>query len=238
MHLPYGIEPLLLRLWCAGAVKIDLQSGFKLKYHEDEPWKRPSPIKLALATRTTRPDEGVLEREDIEVIGKALWRRAEEKKLHYAGVAGVPNAGNDLAKAFVAEAYHSGLGREVSRLTLEKMTHIGNRHVGKLLAVSPDLPRGDRVLLLDDVATKAESKEETAERLRHEDYKVTDCLVFVDRQEGAARNLEKIHVRLHSVLTLGQMVSFYHEHGFIGDDAARYLRAYMEESAAESAAAH
>lgn len=219
------LDALLMRLRGVGAVAVDLEKGFLLKHHENRPGAKRSPIKINLATPDVRPD-GMLTPVDMRNVIRFMWKYSKEKSLRYSGVAGVPNAGNALAEAFVDTAYHDA-GEVVSLLTLDKYEEGGKRHIGKLKKVSPTLPRGERVLLLDDVATKGESKEEAAEQLRAEGYEVHDCLMFVDREQGASASLELINLNLHAVTTLQNMVSLYHQRGFINDRELEIIRGYV-----------
>jgi orotate phosphoribosyltransferase len=199
------LDPFLLRLLGSGTVQIDDVHGFSLKHHDANPNARRSPIKINLATPDVRP-EGRLTLTDVRRMARFMVLAVKEKKLEYSGVAGVPNAGNRLAEAFVQE-YYDICHASLPLLTLEK--DADKRHVGKLLKVSEGLPRGENILIIDDVATRATSKEEASEVLRHEGYWVKDCLVFVDREEGAREILRKSHVELHSVTTLKYMVDLY-----------------------------
>lgn len=216
------LEAFLVRLWGAKAVLVDFENGFLLKQHVDRPGAKRSPFKINLATPAMRP-EGRLTEVDIKKIARFMWLQSQELGLRFDGVAGVPHAGNPLAEEFVRVAYHEDAGRDLARLTLDKYAEGGKRHVGKLLKVTRELPRGSTVLLLDDVATKGESKEEAAEMLRLEDYKVSDCLVFADREQGAAESLQDIQLRLHSVTTAAHMFELYAHRNFISHTELEHL---------------
>ena len=65
---------------------------------------------------------------------------------------------------------------------------------------------GDKVLLLDDVITKGRSKIDTIALLEKAGLIVQDVLVIIDRQLGGADALAERGYRLHSIMTLHDML--------------------------------
>lgn len=61
---------------------------------------------------------------------------------------------------------------------------------------------GERVLLVDDLITRADSKLETIAPLREAGLVVEDILVVLDREQGGAEILAEHGYRLHSLITL------------------------------------
>lgn len=225
MHKPNTLlQTFFLNLYGIGAVKINSDEGFLLKAHEQNPKLPPSPFFINLRT-ADNPNSGPLDQRDVNQVAKFFWAYTLERDIDFGGVAGVPNAGNPLAKALVAEAYHAS-GMEKHLLTLAKMTGGGKRHVGKLLKTGY-LPRGSRVIVVDDVATKAGSKEETVEQLRIEGFQVTDCLVFLDREQGARKNLQKIQVALHAIATASELFAFYRNSNLIDEKTHQTVAGYL-----------
>jgi orotate phosphoribosyltransferase len=64
------------------------------------------------------------------------------------------------------------------------------------------LQPGDKVLVLDDVATTGKNIIEAAETIRGEGGVVEDAVVLLDRQQGGTANLSKIGVKLHAFTTM------------------------------------
>jgi len=64
------------------------------------------------------------------------------------------------------------------------------------------LQPGDKVLVLDDVVTTGKSLLEATEAISAEGGIVEDAVVLLDRQQGAERNLQKKHVKLHAFTTM------------------------------------
>ncbi|MDE1925372.1 MAG: hypothetical protein KGH79_04325 [Patescibacteria group bacterium] len=197
----------LRRLRTIGAIQVDVTpgGGFRLRSHEDDPFAPLSPISFEFATARS-PKPGPLGQYEVEEIGKFLWQRAHEHNLLFPGVAGVPHGGTALARAYQAQAYHA-TGATIQLLTLGKFSEeSGKQHVGRVLK-RQDLPRGERVLIIEDTVTKGGRVEETVEQVRLEGDKVTHALVFLDRQQRAAANLSKIGVMLYPVATMDMVLN-------------------------------
>ncbi|TRZ49934.1 orotate phosphoribosyltransferase [bacterium] len=65
----------------------------------------------------------------------------------------------------------------------------------------PKLKKGERVILVDDVATTGKALIEAKEALDVLGVKIERAIVIVDRQEGAKENLRKAGLRLDSIFT-------------------------------------
>jgi uridine monophosphate synthetase len=65
---------------------------------------------------------------------------------------------------------------------------------------------GETVLLIDDLITKGHSKIEAIAPLVAAGLRVNDILVLIDREQGGAEELANLGCRLHSVLTLTQLL--------------------------------
>ena len=87
---------------------------------------------------------------------------------------------------------------------------------------------GMRVLIVDDLAAGGGSLVTTADGLRNAGLMVSDVVVLLDREQGAARRLEATGVRMHTILSLAVVLTYLdsakllHEGDF--DRAMAYLR--------------
>lgn len=68
---------------------------------------------------------------------------------------------------------------------------------------------GERVVVIDDLATTGGSKFEAIDKLITAGLEVRDVVVLIDRQSGAAHALEGGGYRFHAVLTLTQMLDYW-----------------------------
>jgi orotate phosphoribosyltransferase len=106
-------------------------------------------------------------------------------------LAGIPTAG--IAYAAVL-AFN--LSKPFLYVRKEAKEHGRERRIEGLLQP------GDKVLVLDDVATTGKNIIEAAETIRGEGGVVEDAVVLLDRQQGGAANLRKMGVKLHAFTTM------------------------------------
>jgi orotate phosphoribosyltransferase len=66
----------------------------------------------------------------------------------------------------------------------------------------PELKRGDKVILVDDVATTGKALVEAKQALDKAGIIADTAIVIVDRHEGAKRNLENAGLKLKSIFTI------------------------------------
>jgi uridine monophosphate synthetase len=66
---------------------------------------------------------------------------------------------------------------------------------------------GERVVLLDDLATTGGSKIEALEKLTENGLRVRDVVVLIDRESGAASEMAKAGLGFHAVFTLSNLLS-------------------------------
>ncbi|MDP2939573.1 MAG: orotate phosphoribosyltransferase [Candidatus Omnitrophota bacterium] len=78
---------------------------------------------------------------------------------------------------------------------------------GKMRRIEgPQIKKGSRVIVIDDVATTGKSILEAVEVLRQDGIKVDKAIVIVDRQEGAAHNLTKKNCSLISIFKASEFL--------------------------------
>ena len=109
-------------------------------------------------------------------------------------LAGIPTAGIAYAAVLAFK-----LSKPFLYVRKEAKEHGRERRIEGLLQP------GDKVLVLDDVATTGKNIIEAAEAIRAEGGVVEDAVVLLDRQQGGAVNLRKIGVKLHAFTTMKQI---------------------------------
>jgi uridine monophosphate synthetase len=92
---------------------------------------------------------------------------------------------------------------------------------------------GERVAVIDDLATTGGSKFEAIDKLIAAGLQVSDVIVLIDRQSGAAQALAQAGYRLHSVFTLGQLLDYWESNGSVPVGQISAARRFIEESASE-----
>lgn len=83
---------------------------------------------------------------------------------------------------------------------------------------------GDRVLLVDDLATTGVTLQKAAEAIRAEGGVVTQAVAFLDREEGATEKLQEIKVQLISLLKISEVARTMYETGAIDEESLKTIK--------------
>jgi len=102
---------------------------------------------------------------------------------------------------------------------------------GTRASIEGEYHPGERVVMLDDLATTGGSKLEAAEKLRGAGLAVSDVVVLIDRQSGAREELAAHGLRLHAVFTLRELLAFWKTEGLISPEQAAQVRAFLQAGA-------
>jgi uridine monophosphate synthetase len=86
---------------------------------------------------------------------------------------------------------------------------------------------GDKVALLDDLATTGESKFEAIEKLQAVGLDVQDIVVVIDREQGARETLERAGYRFHALLTIPQLLNALEQQGYVTPEKRREVDEYL-----------
>jgi len=87
---------------------------------------------------------------------------------------------------------------------------------------------GDQVVVIDDVATTGESKFEAIEKLTAAGLRVSDIVVLIDRQSGAAETLARAGYRLWTVFTLIQLLDYWEQTARVPADQITAVRKFLK----------
>jgi len=94
---------------------------------------------------------------------------------------------------------------------------------GTQAVVEGEYRAGERVVVVDDLATTGDSKLEAIHKLEAVGLQVRDIVVLIDRGQGAATALAQANYRLHAVVTLPELLEEWLRSGAIN-------RAHYEEA--------
>ncbi len=83
-------------------------------------------------------------------------------------------------------------------------------------------PPGE-VVLLDDVATTGESLSSAAEALLSSGFTIRVAVVVIDREQGAAQRLARLGIRLHSLITLRELLTTAAGMGYLTSERAEEI---------------
>lgn len=200
----------------------DGRVGFLLKRHEKEPDAPLSPVYLNLRV-PENPKPGPLTPGIVSEIAHEMAKTARDRGLRVDRVTGVPRAGDPLAEAL---ARALGLrGNCVVRLIKEEGT--ASRRVARI-AEGQIFERGERVLLVDDLITGADSKMEAITVLESAGLEVKDLAVVVDREQGGSAALHSRKVFVHAIFTLRGLMAFYLLERLISVDSYLEITGYLD----------
>jgi uridine monophosphate synthetase len=145
----------------------------------------------------------------LRLVSDAMLARA--KDLRFDCIAGIPYAGLPLAVAMC-------LAGDIPLVYPRKEV----KEYGTRKRVEGVFAPGARALVVDDVITTGGAKIEALAPLRDAGLEVEDILVVVDRQQAGAEVLADSGLRLHSVLTLSDILDQLEADGALAaEDAAR-----------------
>lgn len=116
------------------------------------------------------------------------------------GVGGLTFGADPIA---VATAFASALkGRAVNAFSIRKR----QKDHGIVRWIEGDMRAGDRVAIIDDVATTGGSTLKAVQRAREEGLKVVKAIILVDRQEGGLEKIRKAVDDVSAIITRDELM--------------------------------
>lgn len=119
--------------------------------------------------------------------------------LKFDVIAPIPMAAKDIGTTLLLK---TGVG------TITLRSGLKNHGTGDPIDGALPTDKGKVTLVVDDVISEGGSKEDFIKALRDNGYIVCDVVVFVDREEGGRERLKKLGCRLHTVMTLQQLIGY------------------------------
>jgi uridine monophosphate synthetase len=104
------------------------------------------------------------------------------------------------------------------------------KEYGTKAGIEGEYHAGERVVVIDDLATTGGSKFEAIEKLTAAGLKVRDVVVLIDRQSGAKESLEGAGFHLHAVLTITQLLDYWEKTGKVGKEKIIATWAFLKSS--------
>ncbi|MDD5594723.1 MAG: orotate phosphoribosyltransferase [Candidatus Omnitrophica bacterium] len=130
--------------------------------------------------------------EGAYLVGKIILEMIKDKDIDAVGG---PTLGADPIVGAVAVLAHIQQV-PIKTFIVRKAT---KEHGTQRQVEGPQLKAKERVILLDDVATTGKALVEAKAALDNLQVLVDRAIVIVDRQEGAAENLEKVGLKLEAI---------------------------------------
>lgn len=127
-------------------------------------------------------------------------------------IAGVPTAGIPFASQI---AYN--LKKPFLYVRKDVRRHGRQRRVEGILV------SGDRVLLIDDLITTGLNLKKAAQAIRAEGGVVNDAVAFLDREEGGKEKLEKLGIKVHTLVKISEIANILYELGAIDEESLKTI---------------
>lgn len=187
------------------------EGEFVFKHHEQFPDAPLSPMYVNLRS---------LPQNLVDKIGKVMSQMEFTQQADFC--APIPKAANPLAESFskysgipVIQIFDKEEGAEKRRIIPLKNAPKGN---------------GKKLLIIDDLITKAASKLEAIKVAEDLGYKVVGVVVLVDREEGGSEQLSQQGYKLYSAVKLLDLLNYYVEKEMITRDQFNETIKYLEQS--------
>ena len=149
----------------------------------------------------------------LEGIADLLVKRI--KDMEFDVLTGIPYTALPIA-SLVASKMQKPL---VYMRKEEKAYGTGNNVIGKF-------EKGAKCLVIDDLITTGASKIETAEKYEKEGIVIEDFVVVIDRSSNGTEELAKDGYKLHSLITLDEIVQLLKSKNLITDEKVREVEKF------------
>jgi len=135
------------------------------------------------------------------LVGKAFYEEVRNFPGPIHGVGGLTLGADPIATATSIAACLEGDSVAAFIIRKEPKGH----GTGQWLEGRKNLPKGSRVVIVEDVTTTGGSSMKAVERAREEGMEVVGIVTLVDREEGARENIEGQGIALRAVFTKSQV---------------------------------
>lgn len=205
--------------------------AFKLKLHEKHPEAPLSPIYLNI--RDLPEDVDIFENGTYHSAGILLAKLVMEKisilEDDFDYIVGIPKAGEPLAEA-LALILHKPL------LKIQKEENEGGRKISNKIDLPFEKTGKEKILLVDDLITQADTKLEAINSLKENGLNVIATLVLVDREQGGVEELKRNGHNIFAVATLSELLEIYEKEGCITKEKREEVIKYIKENRVNSEA--
>ena len=169
-----------------------------------------SPIYINLRVLPSYP-------ESMKIVSEELSKLV--KKMKPDVVAGAETAGIPLSTA-------------ISLKTGIPMIYVRKRPktYGTMDLVEGILEKGKKVVLVDDMATNAYSKLKFVEGIKHAGGIIEDVVIILDREQGGIEALGKENIKLHSLITLKELLDYMKDNNMIDDGKLNEILLYLKQN--------
>ncbi len=101
---------------------------------------------------------------------------------------------------------------------------------GTKAEIEGEYQAGETAVVVDDLTTTGGSKFEGIEKLISAGLKVSDVVVLIDRQSGAREALDEAGFRLHTVVTISELLDYWSKTGKVEKEKIAATRLFLKEN--------
>lgn len=142
-----------------------------------------------------------LDARGMYLVGHLIFHRIKDCRV--SGIGGLTFGADPLA---VATAFASEINHQpIHAFSIRKI----QKDHGIVKWIEGEVHAGERVAIVDDVATTGGSTIKAIERARSEGLEVVTAIVLVDRQEGGLDNIKQHVSKVSSIVTRDELVERY-----------------------------
>jgi orotate phosphoribosyltransferase len=92
------------------------------------------------------------------------------------------------------------------------------------------ISKGQKAILIDDMMTNGGSKIRFIDGIRAAEADVEDIAIVLDREQGGAEMLSENGVKVHSLITLRQMLDYMNKNELIDDETVNKVLIYLKQN--------
>lgn len=145
--------------------------------------------------KTTQSPEGMY------LVGKLVFEKIKEIKLHPAAIGGLTLGADPIAYAVAMYSYTVGEPIEAFVIRKEPKGH------GLKLPIEGNVSPGDHVIIIDDVVTTGGSTIKAMNVARENGLIIDAVIVLVDRcEQNGRKNIEALGCSVHDILTVNDFI--------------------------------
>jgi uridine monophosphate synthetase len=152
----------------------------------------------------------------MTMVSQFLWAEVENYKERFDSVCGVPYTALPMGTLV---SVNCGLPMLMRR---QEAKNYGTKKL-----IEGKIVEGSNCLVVEDVVTSGSSVLETVQALGSVGVRVTDAVVLLNRQQGGLENLEKNNVKLHSVLTISDVLEILSRNGKISSQIVEEVMKFI-----------
>ncbi len=168
-------------LYNRGAFKL---GAFELKLHEKNPDAPLSPFFVSIRNKDNPTKPGNFQDSDYNLIAKCLLSIIRDNKLEFDTIVGIPRAGDPIVDAMQRMINSVSLPhlRSFRIAWLDKEEKESERRIVPMRNFKYE--KGECILLIDDLVTRADTKIEAIRAVESFGSKVVGLIVLIDREQG------------------------------------------------------